>query len=419
MISLNQITENPELFKQELIKRFKPVEILDQILDKGELFKEQQKNLELLRQEKNSFNNIIASLSSAERELKLVEMKEISEAIKVLEEAQRIVKTDLDNLIAKIPNLTWEGIPVGKDDEANKEIAVFGIKPEFNFEPKVYYELPVFKRDYLSDKGVEAVGFRGYYIAGELAKFQRALFNWALDRVLEEGFEYVIPPIAVNYDVMAGTGFFPTGIDDVYEVIEGDRTKYLVGSSEPSLMFMESNKHLELEKPRLLTAWTTCFRKEIGAHGKDTKGGIRVHQFEKVEMVAICKPDQSAEIFEKLTNFFSAGLDLLGLHYHQLEVCSGDISIKNHRQIDIEAWFPATADFRELCSSSNCTDYQTRALNITYINAQGQKEIVHSLNCTGITNRAMFAILEQFQESDGKIRVPEVLKKYYSKEYLE
>jgi seryl-tRNA synthetase len=419
MISLNQIVENPDIFKQELSKRFKPPVIIDDITEKAGVFKESQKELEELRQQKNSFNLIIASLSPEEKTVKLEEMKIVSEKIKTLEDTQRELKSELDNLLAVIPNLTWDGIPVAKDDAGNIEIGQFGVKPEFDFNPSPYHELPIFKRDYLSEKGVEAVGFRGYYIAGELAKFQRALFNWSLDRILEEGFEYVIPPIAVNYDVMAGTGFFPTGQDDVYEVIEGDRTKYLVGSSEPSLMFMESNRNLQLADPRLLTAWTTCFRKEIGAHGKDTKGGIRVHQFEKVEMVAICKPDQSAQVFERLTNFFCAGLDLLGLHYHQLEVSSGDISIKNNRQIDIEAWFPATEDFRELCSSSNCTDYQTRNLNITFTNYEGQKELTHSLNCTGITNRAMFAIMEQFQQIDGRIKVPEVLKKYYSKEYLE
>jgi seryl-tRNA synthetase len=419
MISLNQIVENPDIFKQELLKRFKPPAIINDITEKAAVFKESQKELEEFRQQKNSFNLIIASLSPEEKAVKLEEMKIVSEKIKTLEESQRVLKTELDNLLAVIPNLTWDGIPVAKDDAGNIEIGQFGVKPEYDFNPSPYHELTIFKRDYLSEKGVEAVGFRGYYITGELAKFQRALFNWSLDRILEEGFEYVIPPIAVNYDVMAGTGFFPTGQDDVYEVIEGDRTKYLVGSSEPSLMFMESNKNLSLLEPKLLTAWTTCFRKEIGAHGKDTKGGIRVHQFEKVEMVAICKPEQSAQVFERLTNFFSSGLDLLGLYYHQLEVCSGDISIKNNRQIDIEAWFPASSDFRELCSSSNCTDYQTRNLNITYTNYEGQKELAHSLNCTGAVNRTVFAIMEQFQQIDGRVKVPEVLKKYYPKEFLE
>lgn len=419
MISLNQILDNPNIYKQELTKRFKSPDIIDSIIEDGKKFKEAQSKLELLRQQKNSFNQIIAHLSDYDKVTKLEEMKLVSNQIKELEESQRDLKGKTDNLLAVIPNLTWEQIPVAKDDSGNVEIAKFGTKPEYDFNPQVYYELPVFKRDYLASKGVEAAGFRGYYISGELSKFQRALFNWALDRILEEGFEYVIPPIAVNYDVMVGTGFFPTGIDDVYEVAEGDRTKYLVGSSEPSLMFMESNKHLELDQPRLLTAWTTCFRKEVGAHGKDTKGGIRVHQFEKVEMVAMCRPEDANKIFEKLTNLFSSGLDLLGLYYHQLEVCSGDISIKNHRQIDIEAWFPGSEDFRELCSSSNCTDYQTRNLNITYTNLEGQKELAYSLNCTGMVNRAMFAIMEQFQQIDGKVKVPDVLKKYYAKEFLE
>ncbi len=418
MISIQHLVENTSLYTKELQKRFMDETLAEKAKQAYLDWKNKQHELEAFRQQKNEFNTIILNLSNEEKTSKILEMKVIAEQIKAIESEAKELKEALDNLIARIPNLTWEGMPIGKDSDANVEKAVYGQKPNFTFTPKNYYELPIFQRDFLSEKGVAASGFRGYFVTGELAKFQRVLFNWVLDRLIQDNFEYVIPPIAVNEELMKGTGFFPTGRDDVYEITDGKEVKFIPGTSEPQLMFRYSNEVLDLTKPKKLTAWTTCFRKEVGSYGKDVKGGIRVHQFEKVETVFICKPEDTYKVFEEMTGIFHNTLDQLGLFYHDLETSTGDNSLKNHRMIDIEAWFPAQEKFRELSSSSICTDYQTRNLNIKYKQADGTVELAHSLNCTGITNRTMFAIMEQFQQEDGSVKVPKVLVERFGKEFL-
>jgi len=419
MISKQHLMQNPDLYKKEMEKRFKNPDLVDQIISINSDYLVNQKKLESLRSQKNTFNEKILSLPADQKPAAIAEMKQVSQSIKELEKITGELSLKLTDLLYQIPNLSWDGIPVGPDDSANVVTAVYGNKPEYDFQPKNYYDLPVFKRDYLSEKGVEASGFRGYYTKGNLARFQKVLFDWVYDRLIEKGFEYVIPPIFVNPEVMYGTGFFPAGIDDTYKVLENDREFYLPGTSEAALMFLHSNQTLDLAEPKKLTAWTRCFRKEAGSYGKDTKGGIRVTQFEKIETVFLCRPGDSNKVFEEMTNIFRGTLDLLGLCYHDLEVSSGDIGTKNYRQIDIEAWFPAQNTFRELASSSNCTDYQTRNLNIKCQDENGDIVLAHSLNCTGVVARTMFAIMEQNQDRDGRVKVPGVLVDRYGSQWLE
>jgi seryl-tRNA synthetase len=406
MINLNELVKNPEIYKAEMVKRFKNPDVVDQLVKSVEITKPKQGELEMLRREKNIFNDVVVNLQGEEKMQKIAEMKQVSEKIKELESELTELNILQYNLLARVPNLTFSAIPVAKTDDGNVEIATYGKKLEYDFPVKHYFELPVFLRDYDSSKGVKAAGFRGFYIKGELAKLQKALFDWTLNRLIEKGFNYVIPPVFVNEDVMLGTGFFPDGKEDCYTVKSGEKDFYLPGTSEAALMFYHSDEIVEFtnNEPIKLTAYTRCFRKEAGSYGKDTKGGIRVNQFEKVETV--------------LTSAFHETLDELGLYYHDLEVSSGDISIKNHRQMDVEAWFPAQNTFRELASSSNCTDYQTRTLNIKYKDENGEAKLTHSLNCTGITNRALFAIMEQFQNADGTITVPDVLVPLFGKSIL-
>lgn len=417
MISLTHLITSPEIYRQELIKRFKDPATVDSIVEVNQKFKAAQAQLELLRQQKNQFNLLVINLQGQEKQAKISEMKLVSDQIRVAESETKTLSTLQNQLLSKIPNLTWEGIPVARNDDGNVEIAQYGTKPNFNFEPLNYYDLPVFKRDYDSVKGVEAAGFRGFYIKGEVAKLQKALFDWTMDRLIDKGFDYIIPPIFVNEEVMNGTGFFPDGRDDCYTVGAGDKEFYLPGTSEAALMYYHSHQTVSMITPIRLTAYTRCFRKEAGSYGKDTKGGMRVNQFEKIETVYLCKPSISPQTFEAITSIFHESVDMLGLYYHDLEVSSGDISAKNHRQIDIEAWFPAQKAFRELCSSSNCTDYQTRTLGIK-CEDNGAVVLAHSLNCTGMTNRTLFAIMEQFQQADGSVIVPEALVKYYGKAIL-
>jgi seryl-tRNA synthetase len=418
MIDIKQLAENPNIYALELQKRGKDDNLAYKAKEAYESWKEKQQELEVARQKKNDFNSQIVSLSPLEKVRSIGEMKHVSEQIKGLESEVRELKENFDSFLSFIPNITWEGIPVGLDGSANVVTDIFGSPSKYDFDLQNYYDLPLFKRDYLGEKGVEASGFRGFYIRGELARLQHVLFTWTLERLIAKGFEFVIPPVFVNEEVLTGTGFFPAGLDDVYEVKDGDKTKFLPGTSEAALMFLHSEETLDLSTPKKLTAWTRCFRKEAGAYGKDTKGGIRVTQFEKIETVYLCDPKDSVRLFEEMKGVFMETADLLQLHYHTLEVSTGDISLKNHRQVDIEAWFPAQNTFRELCSASNCTDYQTRTLGIKS-NTDGMAVIAHSLNCTGMVNRVLFAIMEQFQQADGKVKVPKVLVERFGKEYLE
>lgn len=418
MIDIKHLVENPNIYALELQKRYKDDTLAYKIKDEYESWKSKQKDLETLRQKKNDFNTAITKLSPIEKMRSIGEMKLVSEQIRGLESEARELKENFESLLVLIPNLTWERIPVGPNDDSNVETGIFGSASNFDFDPLNYYDLPIFKRDYLSEKGVEASGFRGFYIRGELARLQQVLFSWTLERLINKDFEFIIPPIFVNEEVLTGTGFFPTGRDDVYDVKDSDKTRFLPGTSEAALMFLHADETLDLSSPKKLTAWTRCFRKEAGAYGKDTKGGIRVTQFEKIETVYLCDPRDSIRLFEEMKEVFMETVDLLGLYYHTLEVSTGDIPLKNYRQVDIEAWFPAQKAFREVCSASNCTDYQTRTLGIKS-NIDGNPVIAHSLNCTGMVNRVLFAMLEQFQEKNSKVKIPKVLQEKFGKEYLE
>lgn len=409
MIDIKQLIKNPTLYKVEMSNRSKDETIVDRLVESYSGYLTNLPLLDALRAQKNTFNETIVSLTNEQKNIAIVEMKKISDEIKTLELKVKTFKDKADELLYLIPNLTSPQTPIGKDDSFNCVIETIGQKKIFDFVPVNYYDLPLFKRDYLGQKGVEAFGSRGYYIKGKLAKVQKALFEFVSKSIETAGFEYISVPIMINEKTLYGTGFFPGGIEDTYSVTSGDKTFYLVGTSEAPLMYLHSNTTLSLSEPVKITAQTPCFRKEAGSYGKDVAGGIRVHQFDKVEMVVICKPEESQNVFEELVNLTKSNINELGLNYQLLEISTGDISIKNHRQVDVEAWFPAQGQFRELCSASNCTDYQTRTLNITYINKNGDKEIAHSLNCTGVVNRFLYAILEQNQQFDGSVILPQGL----------
>jgi seryl-tRNA synthetase len=419
MIDIKDMIQNLDRYTHEL-----KIRNMDENLaiDLAALYSQKndlQQKIDECRNEKNLFNKSILDLDPDQKKEAIFKMKKIDEIQNQYEAELESVKVLYQSKLYAIPNLSWPYIPIGNGEEDNVATGVFGQKIDFAFTPKEYFQLPGFIRDYNSTAGVKAVGTRGYYITGSLARLQRVLFNWVAKKLDLAGFEYVIPPVMVNENVMYGTGFFPNSKNDFYTVNPNEDNLFLVGSSEPSLMFLHAGETLELSKPKLLTAQTDCFRREAGSHGKDTRGGIRVHQFPKIEMVALTKPENSEEVFDYLTSLFSEFMTELGLHYRYLEVCSGDQSMKNYRMIDIEAWFPAHKEFREVCSSSNCTDYQTRNLGIKTKIESGDTVLAHSLNCTAVTNRTLFAILEQFQNQDGSVNVPTPLQEQFgSSKYL-
>lgn len=417
MISLQHLLQNPQIYKDELKKRFKDELLVDQIVKFHELYKPKLQELENLRQKKNDFNDKIIKMSSAEKHLAIPEMKATSEMIKTLETETRELAENMEKLVAKIPNLSSTKTPVGKDDAENPVIKTVNSKPEFNFEPKPYWELEVYKKYVGSAEGAKAMGSRGFYLLGEMARFRKILFDWAEDFILQKGFEMMYVPLLLNEKVLTEIGNLPDFDGQLYEVPVGEnKNYYLIPSSEQSMMGFWSGKHVgNLEKPLLMMANTTCFRKEAGSYGKDQQGILRTHQFEKIEIDAIYKPEDEDKVFEFMSDTCEEMYNLLGIHYQAVEVCSGDLPFKHHRQIDYNAYFPGVDTFREICSNGSATDYQNRGLKIRYGNGQ----IPHSNNCTGMVFRTGLAILEQFQDKNGRVKVPQVLQEKFGKEWLE
>jgi len=348
-------------------------------------------------------------------------MKQISEKSKKIQEKVSQQKNELDISIKKIPSLSRKNIPSGKSDKDNPVIKTYGTKPKFDFKPKPYRELDIYKKYVGQEEGAKAMGSRGYYLRGEMARFQKVLFDYTMDYILQQGYELFYVPLMLNDKVLTGTGHLPDFEWQQYETPINETTNYyFIGSSEPSIMGYFMNKNVwNLEKPILITCQSSCFRKESGSYGKDQQGILRVHQFEKIEMVVICRPEEAEKYFNQNAKINEHLQKNLGLHFRKVEICTGDMPSKHYRQQDYEARFPAENNFREIISNGNASDYQNRGLNISYTDTNGNKSIPRGLNDTGMTFRVGLAILEQFQTADGKVKVPKVLQKRFWKEFIE
>jgi seryl-tRNA synthetase len=421
MIDIKHLLEFPDNYRNELKRRGGDISVVDSIISRYDEWKEHQLNYEQLRSTQKDFNTKVISLSGEEKQSAIEEMKSISESVKSSESKAKEIKSEIDTLVSKVPSLTWDGIPVGTSDEDNPVTGTYGDKPEYDFDPKPYWELPFYQRTVDQEAGAKAMGARGFYLKGDMALFQRALFDHTLDIVLKHGFEMMYVPLMLNEKVLTGTGHIPDFDGQQYEVIiDDEKSFYLIGSSEPSIMgyYMDTNVG-KLEKPILNTCWSSCFRKEAGSYGKDQQGILRVHQFEKIEMVAIAKPEETESLFLQFNEIVEEIYNSLGIHYQSVEVCSGDIPHKHYRQIDYEAWFPGVQRFREVCSSGNASDYQNRGLRVSYQDSDGGKSTPWGLNCTAVTFRTGLAIMEQFQQADGSIQLPQPLADRMNKSLLQ
>ena len=420
MILLQHLLENPDLYTQELKKRIGDETLPTKIVQAYEIWKKDQNELDLLRQQKNEFNAKVISLSGLEKIEAIESMKSVSDQIKTLDIKVKELRDNLDEMILKVPTPLSSDTPVGKSDEDNPVLNTYGKKPEFDFTPKPYWELPLYKKYVSQEDGVKVMGSRGYYMHGDIAWFQKVLFDYALEIVLKNGFELFYVPLMLNDTVLTGTGHLPDFDGQQYEVkIDQDKSYYLIGSSEPSIMGYFMDKSLgDLAKPILATCWSSCFRQEAGSYGKDQQGILRVHQFEKIEMVTVCRPEDTDGLFEKFSKIVEEIYLGLGLHFQSVAVCSGDLPKKHRKQIDYEAWFPGVNKYRENCSNGNAADYQNRGLRINYVDGLGKKQTPWGLNCTAITFRTGLAILEQYQQADGSVKLPEVLVKRFGKEVI-
>ena len=327
-----------------------------------------------------------------------------------LEENVRVLEEELTAIILGLPNLPDESVPLGADENENIILEVVGTKPEFTFTPKEHWDLPNNWIDF--ERGVKLAKSRFAALKGDGARLERALINYMLDFNRERGFNEWYVPFMANSNTLMGTGQLPKFADDLFK-IEGEDL-YLIPTAEVSLTNLFNDEILEeSELPMLLTSYTPCFRKEAGSAGRDTRGLIRQHQFDKVEMVAITTPEQSSEIFEKMVNCASDLLTSLGLAHQKMQLCTGDLGFSAAVTIDLEVWLPGQNKYREISSISNTRDFQSRRAKIRYKDSNKKNNLTYTLNGSSLAvGRTLVAIMENYQNEDGSVRIPEVLKKY-------
>lgn len=327
-----------------------------------------------------------------------------------LEEEVRVLEEELTSIILGVPNMPDESVPVGADEDENVILEVVGTKPEFSFEPKEHWDLNNGWLDF--ERGVKLAKSRFSAIKGQGARLERALINYMLDFNRERGFEEWYVPFMANTNTLMGTGQLPKFADDLFK-IEGEDL-YLIPTAEVSLTNLFNDEILEeSELPMLLTSYTPCFRKEAGSAGRDTRGLIRQHQFDKVEMVAITTPEQSEEVFQRMVSCASDLLTSLGLPHQKMQLCTGDLGFSASKTIDLEVWLPGQNKYREISSISNTRDFQSRRAKIRYKDANKKNILTHTLNGSSLAvGRTLVAIMENYQNEDGSVRIPEVLKPY-------
>jgi seryl-tRNA synthetase len=419
MLDLAFVRDNLPLIDQEMRQR--GLDPSDTIGRFGELDARRRKAIteaENLKAKRNRASEQIAQLKKSRQDATALieETKTLREQIQEQEKIAEQLDTELRGLLLGIPNVPHASVPVGSTAEDNKEIRRWGEPPKFDFAPKPHWELGEALGILDLERAAKLTGarFAVYWDLG--AKLERALANFMLDlHTREHGYTEVLPPYMVNPESMYGTGNLPKFEADLFKVPHGDKSLYLIPTAEVPVTNLYRDEVLEAARlPILLTAYTPCFRSEAGSYGKDVRGIIRQHQFQKVELVKFARPEQSYDELEKLTNNAEAVLQKLGIHYRVVALCTGDMGFSSAKTYDIEVWLPGQQLFREISSCSNFEAYQARRANIRYKpEGKGKTEFVHTLNGSGLAiGRTWVAIVENYQQADGSVIVPEALRPY-------
>jgi len=406
MIDIALLRTNPELVRASAVSRGAK-DCIDELIAADTAVRSLQTDVESMRHDLKS-----RSKGKPTEEDRVI-LQELSKQIKEKEGELTKLESVRTELLTTLPNINDGETPIGATEDFNKVVATVGEKPVFDFEPLPYYDLPSVKPFIKLEEGTRTSGSRFYYLTGKIAMLQRAVFRAASQIIADEGFELVIPPLLVRERAMYGTGHFPADRFEIYHVNPEEDDLYLVGTAEVPLVSLHDGETLNAaDLPKMYMAETTCFRREAGSYGKDQAGILRVHQFQKVEMVAFTTPENSRALHARVRAVEEKIIAHFGLHYQVLDICTGDLGYPAARKWDIEAWFPSQGKFRELTSTSNTTDYQTRRLNIGYRNEAGERALVHSVNGTGVTDRLWLAILEQYQQKDGSVKLPPALHSF-------
>jgi seryl-tRNA synthetase len=413
MIDIKFLRENPNVVRASQKGRGENVELVDQIIAIDEIKRAAVSEFETLRQEQNLLSKSVGAAKGDEKAALLANAKELADKVKAADAKRSEIEEKAKTLLLQLSNLLDTEAPIGGEEDF-VTIEHVGTPRDFakdGFEPKDHVELGKLLGAIDTERGAKVAGSRSYYLTGVGALLEFALVNYAIQSALKNGFSPVIPPVLVNPAAMEGTGFLGQAAENVYRIEKDD--VYLVGTSEVPLAAMHMDEILPVDKlPLRYAGYSSCFRREAGTYGKDTRGIIRVHQFDKVEMFTFCKPEDAKAEHKRLLQWEKDFLTAMEIPFRVIDVASGDLGSSATRKFDIEAWVPTQSAYREVTSTSNCTEFQARRLNIRYKDSEGTKAIA-TLNGTLVAiPRMIVAILENHQNADGTVNVPAALQPF-------
>ncbi len=419
MLDIKFIRENKDIVKAGAKKKHIEVDI-DGLLSLDDQRLKLMSKVEGLRGEQNKVSKAMGGNLEPNMRVQLIEEMTIvkEELVEKEKQLKEIIKK-WRQLMLSVPNVPDMTVPEGENDEDNKEIKKWGEKTNFNFQPKNHIDLMNNLKMVDFERGTKVHGFRGYFLIGDGARLSMAIWNYALDFFSEKGFVPVLPPVIIRRETFMGTGYLPQGEDDLYKTQDDD---FLTGTAEVPLMGYHSDEILEKEElPKKYLGFSPCYRREAGSHSKDVKGLIRVNEFYKLEQVILCIAShaESVKYHEEINRNTEEFIESLGIPYHTVINCGGDLGMGQVKKYDIELWVPKENKYREISSASYFHDFQTRRLNIRYKDEDKKNKYAHSLNCTAIpTPRLLVSLVENFQQADGSVKVPEVLHKYFNKKII-
>lgn len=414
MLDIKYIRENKDLVKKAAKDKLIKVDI-DRLLVLDTDMRDYTQRLDLLKSQRNDFSSMIAGLSQDARQNLIDKVKTIKDQITKLEAELEPIKAEYTDLMYRVPSVPMDEVPIGKTDEDSVELRRVGTIPKFDFEIKDHVTLAENLDLVDIPRGAKVGGSRSYYLKNEAVLMEMALCRFVIDKLMKKGFTPFEVPMMVKEEAMYGTSYFPNGRDQAYAITEDNL--YLVGTSEVSLVSYHSGETFQSkdELPKMYCGYSSCFRREAGTYGKDTRGLYRVHQFTKIEQVILCEADKQKEyeLHDFLLNNAEEIMQDLNIPYRVVKVCTGDMGIGQVRKHDIEAWMPSRGKYSETHSCSSFDDFQARRSNIKYKDSDGTTKFVYSLNNTAIASpRILIPLLELNQNSDGSVTIPKVLRPY-------
>ncbi len=408
MLDIKFIREQSDLIKGAVAKKHVSFNV-DELIAIDEKRISLLQSVEALRAEQNAASQKVAQASAGERQILIDSMKTVKDTLKIQEdELEEIMKTWRALMLA-VPNIPDMTVPEGDSDADNVEVSSWGTIPTFTFQPLSHIDIMEAQDMVDFERGTKTSGFRGYFLKNDAAMLEMAVWQYVMQRWQNKGFTPMLVPSLVKRETLLGTGYLPQGEDDLYK----DGNDYLAGTGEVATMFYHSDEVIDdMSTPKKYIVWSPCFRKEIGSHGKDIKGLVRVHEFYKCEQVVLCEAshEMSVQLHEEIRRNAEELMEELAIPYHTVVNCGGDLGLGQVKKYDIEGWVPSQEKYRETHSASYFHDFQTRRLNIKYRDAEGKLRYAHSLNNTAAaTPRLITMIIENYQQADGTVKVPDVL----------